>query len=87
MVKPAFAKRSVINHHEYLPGASIITSDAIGIEDDQVSTMEGRLIEFDYLVIATGDMGTGYVTKVEKLRQYEVGKFGCSAHSAFWHGA
>lgn len=71
MVEPAFAKRSVINHHEYLPGASIITSDAIGIEDDQVSTMEGRMIEFDYLVIATGHIGTGYVTKVEKLRQYE----------------
>ncbi|KAJ9546017.1 hypothetical protein OSB04_025724 [Centaurea solstitialis] len=71
MVEPSFAKRTVINHHEYLPGASIITCDAIGIEENHVSTLEGRLIEFDYLVIATGHIASGYVTKAEKLRQYE----------------
>ncbi|KAK1431395.1 hypothetical protein QVD17_07853 [Tagetes erecta] len=72
MVEPTFAKRSVINHHEYLPGASIFTSDAIDIdEDNQVSTTEGRQIAFDYLVIATGHMGNRHVTKSERLRQFE----------------
>ncbi|KAL8198105.1 hypothetical protein R6Q57_024306 [Mikania cordata] len=72
MVEPSFAKRSVINHHEYLPGASIITSDAIGIDkENQVSTTEGRQISFDYLVIATGHMGNCHVTKTERLRQFE----------------
>lgn len=71
MVEPSFAKRSVINHHEYLQGASIITSDANGIEDNEVSTTEGRLISYDYLVIATGHMGSKCVTKPEKLREYE----------------
>ncbi|KAI3750790.1 hypothetical protein L2E82_21616 [Cichorium intybus] len=71
MVEPSFAKRSVINHHEYLQGASIITSDANGIEDAEVSTTEGRLISYDYLVIATGHMGSKCVTRTEKLREYE----------------
>lgn len=75
MVEPSFAKRSVINHHEYLQGASIITSDANGIEDNEVSTTEGRLISYDYLVIATGHMGSKCVTKPEKLREYEAGNF------------
>lgn len=76
MVEPSFAKRSVINHHEYLPGASIFTSDAIDIDqDNQVSTTEGRQIAFDYLVIATGHMGNRHVTKSERLRQFEAGKF------------
>nr|XP_043614813.1 ferroptosis suppressor protein 1-like [Erigeron canadensis] len=72
MVEPSFAKRSVINHHEYLPGASIITSDAVGIdEENQVSTTEGRQIAYDYLVIATGHMRTHCVTKADRLRQFE----------------
>ncbi|KAK9075092.1 hypothetical protein SSX86_003411 [Deinandra increscens subsp. villosa] len=72
MVEPSFAKRIVINHHEYLPGASIITSDAIGIDGDgEVSTTEGRQISFDYLVIATGHMGKCCVTKSERLKQFE----------------
>lgn len=76
MVEPSFAKRSLINHHEYLSGESIITSDAIGIdEEDQVSTTEGRQISYDYLVIATGHMGTRFETKQERLRQFEAGNF------------
>ncbi|KAI3783650.1 hypothetical protein L1987_42736 [Smallanthus sonchifolius] len=72
MVEPSFAKRSVINHHEYLPGASIITSDAIRIDEEgQVSTTEGRQISFDYLVIATGHMGNCCETKSERLRLFE----------------
>ncbi|GKB44956.1 apoptosis-inducing factor 2-like protein isoform X1 [Tanacetum coccineum] len=74
MVEPSFAKRTLINHHEYLPGASIITSDAIGLDEvGQVSTSEGRQISYDYLVIATGHIGTRYVTKQERLRQFESG--------------
>ncbi|GJY73374.1 apoptosis-inducing factor homolog A-like protein [Tanacetum coccineum] len=74
MVEPSFAKRTLINHHEYLPGASIITSDAIGLDEvGQVSTSEGRQISYDYLVIATGHIGTRYVTKQERLRQFEAG--------------
>lgn len=72
MVEPSFAKRSVINHHEYLPGASIFTSDAVGIDEQgQVSTTEGRQISYDYLVIATGHMGASCQTKTERLRQFE----------------
>nr|GEV39262.1 apoptosis-inducing factor homolog A-like [Tanacetum cinerariifolium] len=72
MVEPSFAKRTLINHHEYLPGASIITSDAIGLDEvGQVSTSEGRQISYDYLVIATGHIGTRYATKQERLRQFE----------------
>ncbi|KAI7751482.1 hypothetical protein M8C21_022556 [Ambrosia artemisiifolia] len=72
MVEPSFAKRTVIDHHEYLPGASIITSDAIGIDEQcQVSTAEGRQIAFDYLVIATGHLTNSHLTKTERLRQFE----------------
>ncbi|KAJ0789261.1 putative NADH:ubiquinone reductase (non-electrogenic) [Helianthus annuus] len=72
MVEPSFAKRTLINHHEYLPGASIITSDAIEIDEQhQVSTTSDRQIAFDYLVIATGHMGNHHVTISDRLRQFE----------------
>lgn len=76
MVEPSFAKRSLINHHEYLPGASIITSDAVGIDrEGQVTTKEGFQIAYDYLVIATGHMSKGCVTKSERIKQFEAGIF------------
>ncbi|XP_076955437.1 uncharacterized protein LOC143630256 [Bidens hawaiensis] len=72
LVEPSFAKRSLINHHEYLPGASIITSDAVGIDrEGQVTTKEGFQIAYDYLVIATGHMSKGCVTKSERIKQFE----------------
>ncbi|XP_071732070.1 uncharacterized protein [Rutidosis leptorrhynchoides] len=72
MVEPSFAMRSVIDHHEYLHGASIIVSDAVGIDEEhQILTAEGRQISYDYLVIATGHMGSRYVTKYERITQYE----------------
>lgn len=71
MVEPAFAKRSVINHVEYLPSARIITSTATDIADNKVLTAQGRLIAYDYLVIATGHLDSDAVTKIEKLSRYE----------------
>ncbi|XP_071711558.1 uncharacterized protein [Rutidosis leptorrhynchoides] len=72
MVEPSFAVRSIIDHHEYLPGANIIVSDAVGTnEDEQIITTEEHRIAYDYLVIATGHIGSRYVTKREKITQYE----------------
>ncbi|GMH12683.1 hypothetical protein Nepgr_014524 [Nepenthes gracilis] len=54
MVEPSFAKRSVINHRDYLSNGRIIVSKAVNISNTDVLTEEGRLVPYDYLVIATG---------------------------------
>lgn len=73
IVEPAFAKRSLINHYEYLPKANIIVSSAVDIQSSQVLTAQARLIGYDYLVIATGHTENGPSTKQDKLCYYQAG--------------
>ncbi|KAH6762629.1 oxidoreductase family protein [Perilla frutescens var. hirtella] len=70
-VEPSFAERTVINHSEYLPKTHIITSAATHITESEVTTAQGRVVGFDYLVIATGHPGPPEFTRSEKLRQYQ----------------
>lgn len=74
MVEPSFARRSLISHVEYLPNAHVITTAAVDLTDNEVLTAEGRMIAYEYLVIATGHMDDGPCTKTEKLSYYEAGK-------------
>ncbi|VFQ96499.1 unnamed protein product [Cuscuta campestris] len=71
MVEPSFAKRTVINHNEYLHKASIISSPAIEITLSEVLTEQGEKIAYDYLVVATGHVENGNSTKQEKLNYYQ----------------
>ena len=74
MVEPSFARRSLINHVEYLPKAHVVATTAVDLTDSEVLTTEGRMVAYDYLVIATGHMGDGPSTKAEKLNYYQAGK-------------
>lgn len=71
MVEPSFGERSVINHRDYLANGRIVASSAIDIKDAQVLTAEGRLISYDYLVIATGHRDPIPKTRTERLHQYQ----------------
>lgn len=71
MVEPSFARRSLINHVEYLPNAHVISTAAVDLTDNEVVTAEGRVVNYDYLVIATGHMDDGPCTKAEKLNYYQ----------------
>ncbi|KAK6933578.1 FAD/NAD(P)-binding domain [Dillenia turbinata] len=71
MVEPSFAKRSVINHSEYLTNARVITSTAINITDGEVLTEDGQQISYDYLVVSTGHKDSFPKTRAERLRQYQ----------------
>ncbi|OMP03813.1 FAD-dependent pyridine nucleotide-disulfide oxidoreductase [Corchorus olitorius] len=71
MVEPSFAERSVINHRDYLTNGRVVTSAAINITETEVLTTEGRLIGYDYLVIATGHYDPVPKTKEERLDQYQ----------------
>ncbi|KAL3520917.1 hypothetical protein ACH5RR_019066 [Cinchona calisaya] len=71
MVEPSFATRSLISHAEYLPNAHIIMTAAVDLTDNEVMTAEGRIVAYDYLVIATGHMDDGPCTKTEKLSYYQ----------------
>ena len=73
-MEPSFADRSVINHRDYLTNGRIVTSAAINITDTEVLTADGRLIVYDYLVIATGHRDPVPTTKTERLNQYQAGK-------------
>ncbi|KAL0401450.1 UNVERIFIED_CONTAM: hypothetical protein Slati_4174900 [Sesamum latifolium] len=70
-VEPSFAKRIVINHLEYLSKARVIASPATNITEDEVLTAQGRLIAYDYLVVATGHTSPGGYTKDERLNYYQ----------------
>ena len=74
MVEPSFGERSLINHRDYLTNGRIVTSSIVNITETQVLTVEGRLIFYDYLVIATGHIDTILKTRTERLNQYQAGK-------------
>ncbi|KAK3443746.1 hypothetical protein EUGRSUZ_B03822 [Eucalyptus grandis] len=71
MVEPMFGDRSLINHRDYLPNARVVRSKSIKITESEVSTADGRLYAFDYLVIATGHQDPVPTTKTERLKQFE----------------
>ncbi|CAK9175556.1 unnamed protein product [Ilex paraguariensis] len=71
MVEPSFAERSVIHHKDYLTNGHLIVSSAINITDTEVLTSEGRLVTYDYLVIATGHNDPSPKNRTEKLKQYQ----------------
>ncbi|KAL0417551.1 UNVERIFIED_CONTAM: Apoptosis-inducing factorA [Sesamum radiatum] len=70
-VEPSFAERSLIYHKDYLTNGRLVVSKAISISDSQVLTAEGRLVTYDYLVIATGHNDPLPKTKSERLKEYQ----------------
>jgi uncharacterized NAD(P)/FAD-binding protein YdhS len=77
MVEPSFAKRSVINHREYLTNGRVVTSSAVNITETEVSTADGQLIPYDFLVIATGHTYPIPERRTERLNQFKAGKSIC----------
>ncbi|KVI08003.1 Pyridine nucleotide-disulfide oxidoreductase, FAD/NAD(P)-binding domain-containing protein [Cynara cardunculus var. scolymus] len=73
MVEPSFAERSVIQHKDYLTASRLIVSSAISITDSEVLTSEGRLVPYNYLIIATGHRDPVPKTRAERLVQYQAG--------------
>ncbi|KAG2670664.1 hypothetical protein I3843_14G095100 [Carya illinoinensis] len=71
MVEPSFAERSVINHRDYFTNGRIVTSTAIDITETQVLTAQGRLIPYDFLVVATGHANYVPKSRTERLDQYK----------------
>ncbi|XP_050369551.1 uncharacterized protein LOC126787697 [Argentina anserina] len=71
MVEPSFGERSLINHRDYLTNGQIITSGAINITDTEVLTGEGRLVPYDYLVIATGHADSVPKSKNGRLQEFQ----------------
>ena len=72
-MEPSFGERSVINHRDYLTNSRVVTSSAIDITETEVLTAEGRLIAYDYLVIATGHADSVPKTRTERLHEYHDG--------------
>ncbi|XP_051113643.1 uncharacterized protein LOC127239497 [Andrographis paniculata] len=70
LVEPSFIERSVIYHKDYLTNGRLVVSKAIDISNSQVLTEEGRLITYDYLVIATGHDDPFPKTRSERLKEY-----------------
>lgn len=71
MVEPSFADRCLMNHSEYAPRAQIVVGTATEVNESEVRTAEGHRVPYDYLIIATGHLEPGIVTKNEKLAYYE----------------
>lgn len=74
MVEPSFGERSLIRHKDYLTASRLIVSNAIDISDSEVLTSEGRLVPYDYLVIATGHHDLVPKSRPDRLKQYQAGK-------------
>ncbi|CAL5357227.1 unnamed protein product [Camellia sinensis] len=71
MVEPSFTERSLIYHRDYLTNGRIITSSAISVTNTEVLTSEGRLVGYDYLVIATGHADPLPASKSDRFKQYQ----------------
>lgn len=70
MVEPSFTDRSIIHHKDYLTNGRLVISKAINVTKSEVLTAEGRLIAYDYLVIATGHYDPLPKTRKERLEEY-----------------
>ncbi|GAB2274559.1 hypothetical protein Dimus_009326 [Dionaea muscipula] len=72
MVEPPVARRSVINHKDYLSSVVLIISKAVNVTNAEVILEDdGRQVPYDILVIATGHADPVPRTKPERLHQYE----------------
>ncbi|KAI4370711.1 hypothetical protein MLD38_019031 [Melastoma candidum] len=71
MVEPGMAERSVIDHVDYFTDGTVVCSPAVDIRDDAVSVADGKVIPYDYLVIATGHMESVPRTRTERIAQYQ----------------
>lgn len=71
IVEPSFAKKSVINHSNYLQNGRIVVSKAVNITKTEVVTEQGDHIKYDYLAISTGHIHSGSLARSDKLRNYE----------------
>ncbi|KAJ6822836.1 apoptosis-inducing factor-like protein B-like [Iris pallida] len=71
MVEPSIAERTLVNHTEYLTNGRIVTSQAVGVTDKEVLTVDGRTVAYDYLVIATGHVNTTPRSRRERMEQFQ----------------
>ena len=71
MLEPLFAKRSVINHKDYLTNDNLVRSSAINVTETEVFTADGQQIAYDFLVVATGHADPFPQTKSDRLNQYK----------------
>lgn len=74
-VEPSFAERSLIKHSEYFSNGRLITSPAVDITESQVLVANGRHVDFDFLVVATGHDHPLPTTRDLRLQHYRTGKF------------
>ncbi|ERN16107.1 hypothetical protein AMTRI_Chr11g95260 [Amborella trichopoda] len=70
-VEPDFAKRSLINHKDYLRNTRLVTASGVKVTEKEVLTSDGRWILYDYLVIATGHPYSIPLTRLERLQQFQ----------------
>lgn len=73
MVEPSFAERIVINHRDYFTKGDLVTSTAASFTESEVVTEDGRRIQYDYLVIATGHSQPFATTRAQRLFHYKAG--------------
>ncbi|GJY61602.1 FAD/NAD(P)-binding oxidoreductase family protein [Tanacetum coccineum] len=78
MAEPTFVERLLIQHKDYLAGSCLVVSNVIDISDSDILTSEGRLVPYDYLVIATGHGAPLPKTRAERLKQYQ------AVHKGYW---
>ncbi|KAG7012677.1 Apoptosis-inducing factor 2, partial [Cucurbita argyrosperma subsp. argyrosperma] len=69
-VEPSFAERSLIKHSEYFSNGRLITSPAVDITESQVLVADGRHVDFDFLVVATGHDHPLPTTRALRLQHY-----------------
>ncbi|XP_023520994.1 apoptosis-inducing factor 2-like [Cucurbita pepo subsp. pepo] len=69
-VEPSFAERSLIKHSEYFSNGRLITSPAVDITESQVLVANGRHVDFDFLVVATGHDHPLPTTRDLRLQHY-----------------
>lgn len=70
-VEPSVAEKSLINHTDYLVSGQIITASAADVSEEAVITAEGRLVEYTYLVIATGHANQCPRKRRDRLEQFQ----------------
>lgn len=70
-VEPSVAEKSLINHNDYLGGTRVITASSADVRGEAVITAEGRLVEYTYLVIATGHTNQCPRNRRDRLEQFQ----------------
>ena len=79
MVEPCFAERMLINHSHYFSNGRLITSPAVDVTESQVLVADGRNVDFDFVVVATGHHDPSLpITRTHRLHQYTAGNFSSS---------